>query len=140
MIAPQFPFYNVFNVPFLGTSLWLSKDLVDRNGIYLQGAMFPAGFFAGMESGSVETFVNDYQYGFDSTPEILAASGYDTIRLIRKILSDDNVRTRLDFQQALLEESDFSGVTGRVTFDETGEVEKSPLLLTIHGSRLHVIN
>jgi hypothetical protein len=29
----------------------------------------------------------------------------------------------------------FSGVTGDISFDETGEVEKDPFLLTVHGSR-----
>jgi branched-chain amino acid transport system substrate-binding protein len=140
LIAPQFPFYSVFNVPFLGTSWGFSDELIETTGSYIQGAIFPAGFFIDSESENVKEFVKDYRENYESDPGIFAANGYDTIRLIIEILKDIDVRTRLDFQKALFESKNFIGVTGKNSFDETGDVEKDPLLLTVYGRRLQVLH
>ena len=39
-----------------------------------------------------------------------------------------------------LETDDFFGVTGKISFDLKGEVEKDPVLLTIYGRNLHPLN
>lgn len=140
LIAPQFPFYNVFNVPFLGTSLWLSDELLETAGNYIQGAIFPAGFFIGNDSEIVKMFVESYKENFGSDPSALAANGYDTIRLIRDILSNNVVRTRTDFQKALLGHDTFNGVTGEISFDSQREVEKDPFLLTVYGGSFQLLS
>jgi branched-chain amino acid transport system substrate-binding protein len=45
LIAPQFPFHDVFNIRFLGTSLWQSPDLLDQAAEYLQGCRLPDRLF-----------------------------------------------------------------------------------------------
>ncbi|GEM_PF-253717 len=139
LIAPQFPFYNVFNVPFLGTSLWLSDDLVNTTSDYLQGAIFPVGFYADNESASIMDFVNLYKETYGKTPGILAATGFDTIKMIRGLFTENDISTRDDFKRALLSYKNYSGVTGQISFDQDGEVEKMPTLLTIHGKGYHVL-
>jgi ABC-type branched-subunit amino acid transport system substrate-binding protein len=137
LIAPQFPFYNVFNVPFLGTSLWQSDELIETTGDYVQGAIFPSGFFIDLDSEAVKKFVESFRNDYKSDPGVLAANGYDTIKFIRDILENDTIKTRIDFQQEMYEKDSFFGVTGNISFDEHGEVEKDPFLLTIYGKRLH---
>ncbi len=139
LVAPQFPFYNVFNVTFLGTSLWLSDELLGSAGGYIQGAMFPAGFFPGNDSEIVRDFVESYKESFESEPGALAANGYDTMRFIKDILSNNFISDRIDLRQALLEHGPLEGVTGEISFDEQGEVEKDPVLLTVYGSRFHLL-
>jgi ABC-type branched-subunit amino acid transport system substrate-binding protein/outer membrane protein assembly factor BamD (BamD/ComL family) len=136
LIAPQFPFYSVFNVTFLGTSLWQSPELLDLAGEYLQGAVFPSGFFDGAEREAVESFVRRYRENFESEPGILAATGYDTITLLKHILSQNAIASRRDLYRALMNDNGFYGVTGKLSFDQQREVEKEPLLLTVRGSRL----
>ncbi len=138
LIAPQFPFYNVFNVPFLGTSLWLSKDLLETTGDYLQGAIFPAGFYPDKDSETVRAFVEAYRANFQSDPGVLAANGYDTIGLIKEIMGMERVKTRRDFREELAQDA-FNGVTGKISFDPQGEVEKEPVLLTVYGKSLHLL-
>ena len=138
-IAPQFPFNNVFNVPFLGTSLWLSDELISSTSDYIQGAMFPVGFYINSDSEIVRDFVRLYRDAYGVDPGMLAATGFDTIKMIKKLMQDGEINTRSDFQQALLGYNEYEGVTGNVSFDDRGEVEKSPLLLTVHGRRLHVL-
>jgi hypothetical protein len=141
LIAPQFPFYSrEFNGPFIGTSWGLSDELIETTGSYIQGSVFPAGFYIDSDSENVKEFVTAYRDNFDSDPGIFAANGYDTIRLIKEILKDFNIRTRREFQMSLFEDNNFIGVTGKISFDKTGEVEKEPFLLTVYGRRLHVLH
>jgi branched-chain amino acid transport system substrate-binding protein len=139
LIAPQFPFNNVFNVRFLGTSLWLSDELLETAGRYIQGSIFPVGFFIDNDSEIIKGFVESYEDNFKSKPTVLAANGYDTIRLIKDILSKNVISTRTDFQKALSGNT-FRGVTGEILFDSQGEVQKAPFLLTVYGGGFHLVS
>jgi len=129
LIAPQFPFHNVFNIRLLGTSLWHSPDLLNQGADYLQGAIFPSGFFP----QSVEDFVDLYKENFGTNPGILAATGYDTIRFVNNLMKDQTIRTRRGLKQALLLPRDFQGVRGPLSFDDEREATTPPILLTVKG-------
>ena len=133
MIAPQLLYHEVVDVLLMGTSLWQSPKLLELAGDYVQEALFTSGFFANPDDPEVMAFLNAYRADFDSTPGILAAIGYDTVRLVSRILSREGLRTRRDFQEGLFECKGFSGVTGEISFSPQGEVETQPLLLTIAG-------
>ena len=140
LIAPQFPFYNIFNIRFLGTSLWQSTDLIEIAGDYVRGAIFPSGFFADSPSDDVKDFVARYKENFESEPGILAATGYDTIRFLKDLIENNKIRTRKIFQDALFKHDNFYGVTGKISFDDQGEVVKEPILLTISGKHLQILH
>ena len=134
MIAPQLVFHDVQGVRLIGTRLWHSPKLLEMAGNYLQGAIFSSGFVTESENPKVTGFVTDYENNFGAIPGILAANGYDTIRLLKTIFAESNPRTRDDLRQALLDVPVFDGVTGPFSFDADGEALKTPFLLTISGS------
>ena len=136
MIAPQLVFHDVADVQLLGTSLWQSPELIRTAGDYVQGALFPSGFFAASAEPCVRSFVQEYRSDFDADPGILAATGYDTIRFLKHVMDEGDIRTRKDFSKAMRTCRDFPGVTGNIVFDAGGEVEKEPVLLTISGRRM----
>jgi ABC-type branched-subunit amino acid transport system substrate-binding protein len=103
---------------------------------YIQGALFCSGFVGDSEEAGVRIFVEEYRDNFDADPGILAANGYDTIRLLKQVLSDKEIRTRKDLVNALLGSQGFYGVSGVITFDPNGEAEKEPILLTISGNSM----
>ena len=138
MIAPQLVYHDVLDVLLMGTSLWQSPELIETAGDYVQGSIFPSGFFESSGESCVSAFAEDYYADFDATPGILAATGYDTIRLLKHMMAGEGVRTRGDLKDALLECRDFPGLTGNVVFDPEGEVEKEPFLLSISGRRMVV--
>ncbi|MBW2063427.1 MAG: penicillin-binding protein activator [Deltaproteobacteria bacterium] len=137
LIAPQFPFHNVFNVRFLGTSLWQSPELIELAGDYLQGAVFPSAFFPGANgnpSEDLEHFMTSYKANFESEPGILAATGYDTVRFLTEVMEDKGpMKTRRDFQKQISSFDDFYGITGWIAFDQHGEIARAPLLLSVSG-------
>ncbi|MGE5841308.1 MAG: penicillin-binding protein activator [Deltaproteobacteria bacterium] len=136
LIAPQFPFHKVFRVRFLGTSLWQSPELVEQAGEYLQGAIFPSGFSAQSDSPAVKEFVALYRKAHDVEPGILAATGYDTVMFLGHILAKKAPKTRRDLQQAMLDSRNFTGLLGKMNFDDRREVIKNPTLYSIRGKRL----
>ncbi|MFO7739706.1 MAG: penicillin-binding protein activator [Desulfatiglandaceae bacterium] len=136
MIAPQLAYYDVVDVLLMGTSLWQSPQLIETAGDYVQGALFSSGFFEGLEVPTVKVFVQAYKTNFDATPGILAATGHDTIKFLKELIARENIRTRRDLHKALFDSYYFNGVTGNISFNFEGEVEKEPLILTISGSRM----
>ena len=136
MIAPQLAFHDVLEVQLLGTSAWQSPQLVEMAKDYIQGALFCSGFVGDSEEAGVRVFVEEYRDNFDAAPGILAANGYDTIRLLKKVLSEREIRTRKDLVDALIGSQGFYGVSGIITFDSSGEAEKEPILLTISGNSM----
>ena len=137
MIAPQLAYYDVIGVPLLGTRLWQSPKLAELAMDYVQGAIFSSGFFPTPEKPRVMAFFQQYEENFGREPGILAASGYDTMILLKKLLSDEGVRTRADLAKALLKcDEGIDGLTGTMAFDAEGESMKRPFLLTISGRKM----
>lgn len=135
MIAPQLAYHDVTDVLLIGTSLWQSPQLVESASDYIQGAIFPSGFFEKSGEPGVESFVEKYKENYESSPGTLAAIGYDTIRLLKSLLENEGVRTRMGLKRALFRYPDFAGVTGMIYFDYQGELAKEPILLTVSGNK-----
>ena len=136
LVTPQLIYHDVMGVLLMGTSLWQSQKLIQMAEDYVQGAIFPAGFVKDMSRPDVKNFVKNYMNSFDAVPGILAAAGYDTIRLVKKIIGRDDVRTRIDFKDALLKEDEFAGVTCPIVFDTDGDLLSDPFLLTVSGRKI----
>ncbi len=136
LIAPQFPFHKVFRVRFLGTSLWQSPELVEHAAEYLQGAVFPSGFSTQSDLPAVKEFVSLYRKAYAAEPGILAAAGYDTLLFLSHVLLQQAPKTRQDLQRALCDSKDFTGITGKMAFNERREAIKTPTLYSIRGKRL----
>jgi branched-chain amino acid transport system substrate-binding protein len=135
LIAAQLAYHDVVGVTLLGTNLWNSQELVEVAGRYVNGAIFPSGFFPGSGYPGVKEFVSRYASSFGQEPGLLAAMGYDTIRIVKKILEEDSeqIQTRADLRTALAEGRTFGSVTGPVSFDEQRRAKRDPLLLTVSG-------
>jgi len=135
LIASQLAYYDVVGVRLLGTNLWNSKELIEIAGQYVHGALFPSGFFPGSGYKGVDSFVTQYKANFGKEPGLLAAMGYDTIRIVKEILKEKgkDIKTREDLRYALAGNEYFDGVTGPMTFDDDRRAKRNPLLLTISG-------
>jgi len=135
VISSQLAYYDVVGVTLLGTDLWNSEELVEIAGRYVNGAIFPSGFFPGSGYPGVREFVSQYSSSFGQEPGLLAAMGYDTIRIVKQILeeSSEQIKTRWDLCAALAEARTFQSVTGPMSFDAQRRAKRNPLLLTVSG-------
>ncbi|MDZ7699580.1 MAG: penicillin-binding protein activator [Deltaproteobacteria bacterium] len=134
MIAPQLAFHDVLGVRLMGTSPWQSPKLTEMAGDHVQEALFPSGFFPASQEPGTEAFATRYRAYFDAPPGTLAATAYDTIRLLKKVIKANRVRTRSGLRDALLASEGFRGVTGSIVFTPEGEAKKTAAILTVNGS------
>lgn len=140
MIAPQLMYHDVTDVQLIGTSLWQSPKLIEMAGKYVQGAIFPSGFFRKQDDPEGMAFIRRYEENFMGEPGILAATGYDTAGILKAVMNDFSIHTRNELRKALLAIQEYHGVTGNISFDPQGEVEKEPLMLTISGRHMTVFH
>jgi branched-chain amino acid transport system substrate-binding protein len=109
---------------------------VEQAAEYLQGAVFPSGFSGQSDTPAVKEFVTLYRKTYDAEPGILAATGYDTLMFLNHVLLKEAPKTRKDFQRAMQVTNDFTGVSGKMLFNDRREVIKNPTLYSIRGKRL----
>jgi len=136
MIAPQLAFHDVLDVQLLGTSLWQSPKMTEMISEYVQGAVFSSGFPQFSEEPDIINFIEEYTANFDSMPGVLAATGYDTIRILKMVMAEKENFTSKDLQKKIIDLENFQGVTGKTSFDSKGEVEKDIFLFSIAGKKI----
>lgn len=140
LIIPQLAYYDVSKPVLLGTNLWHSDELVKMIRGYVQGAIFPDGFFLDSQRPAVRRFVAAYTSIYGEAPGFIEAISYDSAKLLIEIVTRPSLHSKTGIRDALLKTADFQGVTGVTAFDYNGEVRKRPFLLTINGSRVEEIS
>lgn len=118
-------------VTMLGGSGWNSPDLVTRGGRYVTCSVFVDGFYVDSAREPTQAFVGLFQEQFERKPGLLEAQGYDTARIVRKLLLEDRPTTREQFRDALGQVRRFPGATGETTFGPDREADKPLFFLTI---------
>jgi len=66
-------------------------------------------------------------------PSVSEAQAFDTGGLLKRILLTDRPTDRKALQASLLRLTEYDGITGKMRFDEHGEVKRKLLALTIEG-------
>lgn len=89
---------------------------------------------------ATQAFVAAYEAAYGTTPDQFAADGYDAIKIIAALFETAGVPAELDVETvgalatATIIDPSFSykGVTGEMTWDETGACTKVPIIKTIN--------
>lgn len=83
VLAPQLAYHRV-DIPLFGSTKWDNDVLLDYGDEYLEGAVFPVSSNNMNSSINPETeaFLWYYERQYNSVPDILAAQGYDTARML----------------------------------------------------------
>lgn len=123
------------------TSLY-THELIDLAGPEaVEGWMVPAFFFAESTEPHVKNFVDGFEKKYGTKPNAHGAAGYDSISMIGAALDEiDSVGK--DGREKLGEElfkTEVQGATGRIKFDEKGDVEKEITWLEIRNGEFVVV-
>lgn len=135
LIIPQLAYYDVHDVYLMGTNLWHSDRLLEMAGDYMEGALVAEGFYADSRFDHVRKFVADFESVYGQRPRFIEAVAFDTAGIALDTVDRSNNDFRSGLKRELLGLNNYAGVTGRTSFDETGEAEKQPTLLQIHRNR-----
>ena len=131
LILPQLAFYDVVGIQLLGTNLWHSHRLIQMAQQFVQGAIMVDGFFAENRSKKVEDFVNIFEETFDDKPGFIEAVAYDTAMILFNLVSRNDIQSRSQIKDEILNLRNFHGLTGETSFDPTGNAQKRLYILQI---------
>lgn len=131
LIAPHLAYNDVEGVRLLGTNSWNSPKLMSIGEGYVEGAIFPSGFYPGSMRESTLAFNTSFESSFGGKPDILEAMAYDATMMVVDIIKSDKARSRVEMRNSLLMLETFNGATGRTTVTEAGDVDKNIFILTV---------
>ena len=104
-----------------------------------EGVMLLTPFVATSDDAKVVNFVKLYQDKFSETPIQFAADAYDGIYILvaaaekAGITSETTPEEACDLLIAAMKEIQVDGITGSMTWDESGAVTKTPMAATIEN-------
>jgi branched-chain amino acid transport system substrate-binding protein len=125
---------------FTGSTMIEDDDLLNKLGGFLDGALYTYRSYNPTDSGkSTQYFVKSYQQKFGKFPDFYAASVYDATKLALQAEVDCSIN-KLDYKKYLYGIKNFNGVTGKITFDENGDVQQRFSIKQIKGSKFSFIN
>ncbi|MBI2608517.1 MAG: molecular chaperone DnaJ [Deltaproteobacteria bacterium] len=139
-IAPHFRYVGIEGTPLLGISTWKSQNLLEKAGEFLEGAVFIDSFFEESSSAFVQEFTDQFQKTFQKKPSVLSAQAYDAAHILIETIRTQNIETREELKENLLNMPPYIGVTGTINFGENGDAKKDVFVLKIQNKKLIQIN
>lgn len=125
---------------FISISTFYDPKIHELAGSAANGVIFscPA-YDATSTSPSVQSFVTAYRRKHDGDPGILAAYGYDVVKIAAKAVRDAADGNARDIRSSLSRLRAYSGVTGRMSFDKNGDVQKELQIMTVKNGRFTAV-
>jgi ABC-type branched-subunit amino acid transport system substrate-binding protein len=139
LIPSQLAFFDIKGVSLYGSNGWNSPEFLKAGGRYLEGAIFPDGFFIDSPTPQATQFVSRYRKVFQTDPTIFSAQTYDAMTMIIQAIKNGAV-TGGQVKSAILGMNPYEGVTGTTRFGSSGEAEKKPFIIQIKNGKLHQVN
>ncbi|MBN1504178.1 MAG: ABC transporter substrate-binding protein [Candidatus Eisenbacteria bacterium] len=150
-----------YDKPLVGGDGWVSDRLIDIGGEALQGCYFVNHFWQGSEDPAVQKFIKAYKDKFGSSPDALAALGYDAANFLVAALKELATQDAGGFatlvgtptsateqprkealkrlRDILAATRDFPGITGSISMDEYRNAVKPAFFLTIDKGDYKVV-
>jgi branched-chain amino acid transport system substrate-binding protein len=125
------------NAIILTTSSVSDADLVDLVGAAADNIVFPRAstFEFDSKEPDVQQFVQAYRKKYGENPDDFAAHGYDAVKVLLEGMQKGKSTHPDNVKVGLLAVSDYDGPSGRVAFDEHGDIIQYPRLFVIRQGR-----
>jgi branched-chain amino acid transport system substrate-binding protein len=121
--------------PMMGGDGWDSEELVKNAGKAVEGCFFSNHSAPDDPSPQIQSFIKKFEDENGSTPDSLAACGYDAAKLLFVALEKDPNATGAKLRDAIASVKDFPGVTGTINFNATRDAVKPAVVLTIKDGK-----
>ena len=118
----------------LGGDGWEGVLTAVDNPSILEGAFYASHFDTSDPNPTVQSFIQNYEKHFGSIPDSFAALSYDAA-LIMAAAIETSGSTDNEAVIEALKNTDFQGVTGRITFDKDGNSVKDIAVITFENQK-----
>jgi branched-chain amino acid transport system substrate-binding protein len=122
-------------VPLLGGDGWDSEQLSKIGGAAVEGCYYSNHYAPDQPSDEVKAFVEKYKSKFGSTPDGLAALGYDAAMVLYDAMKRSPSLKGRDLAKAIADTRDFKGVTGVITMDKNRDASKSAVVVQVRNGQ-----
>ena len=112
-------------IPFFADAAAFSTELISGAGEAAEN-LYIANLDWDINSNDplISNFVKKYNEKFGKSPDIYAAAGYDCLMVIAKAIKKSQNITSENIKNELYKIQNYQGITGKISFDDYGEVEK----------------
>lgn len=119
-------------VPILSSYEAENPKILEVSGNAAEGIIYSAyDYDPKKENLLVQSFVKEYKINYGEEPNIVAALGYDSAKIMIEALKEARVISGDEIKNSLYNIKKYPGVTGITSFDRNGDVEKSVIIKTI---------
>jgi len=106
-------------VPVIGNNGFNSPQLIKSAGVAAEGAVVASPWYPGKDDVKVKNFIAAYKAKYNKEPDQFAAQAYDALQIMAiAIEQSGSVTDRSKLRDTLATIKDYSGVTGKFSFDE----------------------
>jgi len=123
------------NMPLLGGDGWDSPEIWKLGGTALRNSYITNHFSAEDPAIAIKSFVKKYKSEFNSTPDALAALGYDAVNVLADAISRAGSTDGAKLRDAIAKTKDFQGVTGKITINGSRNAVKPAVILRLDTKR-----
>ncbi len=126
-----------WNKPIMGSDSWGSAELMTLCGEACHGYYFTTHYAAAGAVGATKEFIDAYNAKYGYVPDDVAALTWDAIGLLVMAMQNTGGLTgKLDkdreaIKDQLAQIKDFEGITGKMTFNESGDPTKCAVVVKI---------
>ncbi len=127
-----------WNNVITGSDSWGSAELVKLAGKDVYGSFFSTHYAAAGAKGATKVFIDRYKAEYGYVPDDVAALTWDALNLAKTAIQDagkltgDITTDRKNVRDALANIKNFKGITGEMTFTESGDPIKSAVIVKIN--------
>lgn len=122
------------DVKFVMSAACFSQEFLELAGEDAEGVVLGTSFFYESDDSAVQEFSKKYEAAYGSNPSTFAAQVYDAAYAVMYAIEAGNSANRADIVKNL-PDTDFQGVTGKITFDAEGNCPKQQVLLEIQDGK-----
>ena len=145
LIFPYSAVYKMEKTTFLGDNGWNDAALPYAHGLRgVKKLVFVDTFFPQDNTHAMQQLLRLherilYRHQNYLGPTPYTAYAYDTLMILMHLLNDEKNQSHWDLRNALINMDNFSGVTGNLSFDEKGEVQRGIKLLTVRRGKIQML-
>lgn len=115
--------------PLLGGDGWDSAELAKIAKDAIEGSFYTNHYAPDQPDARVQDFIKAYRAEFGSTPDGLAALGYDAANILFAAMRSAATLEGPALRDAIAATKDFPGVTGNITINEKRDAVKSAVVV-----------
>ena len=115
--------------PFIGGDTWFTIDPEARSA--LEGFFFSAYWAPDVANEQAQAFMKTYRQSFNRDADDVAALTYDAFGLLFQAIRGQGSVARDAIRTGLADMTHYEGVTGTIGYHETGDPERSAMILQI---------